>query len=205
MCFEDAIHQMDLMRLVLGNPGLPRSVCSTGGRYSEKDDREIPDILNAVYDYENFTINLHVGEFCQYMIKTSPEIRYSDEFPEWTTNSTKILIQGTEAMMILGRMGGGWQVFGEGGEKIDQMFGRFPLQANLLNYLNCIRSREVPNANIIQGHLSATMLHYANMSHRLGNIRLEIDRETEMIKDNPKANGLASGWYREGFELPEIT
>jgi len=205
MCMEDAIHQMDLMRFVLGNPGLPRSVCSSGGRYSVEDDRKIPDVLNVVYDYENFTINLHVGEFCQYMLKTSPEIRYSDEFPDWTTNSTKIIIQGTEAMMILGRMGGGWQVFGKDGEKIDQMYGRFPLQANLLNYLDCIRTRQVPNANIIQGHLSATMLHYANMSHRLGNLRLEIDRETEFVKDNREANDLATGWYRDGFELPEIT
>jgi len=205
MCMEDAIHQFDLMRFVLGNPGLPRSVCSSGGRYSNQDQREIPDVLNVIYDFEDFTINFQAGEFCQYLIKTAPEIRYSDQFPDWTTNSTKIIIQGTEAMMILGRMGGGWQIFGNDGEKIDQLAGRFPLQDNLLNYLSCIRSRDVPNANIVQGHLSSTMLHYANMSFRLGNRQLKIDQESEFIKDNPEANELAKGYYREGFELPEIT
>jgi predicted dehydrogenase len=205
MCMEDAIHQMDLMRFVLGNPGLPRSVCSVGGRFALMDDRKVPDVLNVVYDYENFAINLQVGEFSQYLIKTSPEIRYSDEFPDWTTNSSKIIIQGTDAMMILGRMGGGWQVFGDEGKMVDQMPGRFPLQDNLRNYLSCIRSREVPNANIVQGHLSATMLHYANMSNRLNNVQLEIDPETELVKNHPEANEMAMGKYRDGFTLPEIS
>jgi predicted dehydrogenase len=205
MCMEDAIHQMDLTRFVLGNPGLPKSVCSVGGRYALDDARKIPDVMNVVYDFENFTMNLQIGEFCQYLIKTSPEIRYSDEFPDWTTNSTKVLIQGTDAMMILGRMGGGWQIFGKEGELIDQLPGRFPLQDNLRNYLDCIRSRAVPNANIVQGHLSATMLHYANMSNRLNNVQLEIDPETEFIKNHPEANILAKGEYRDGFALPDIS
>ncbi|MBR9998351.1 MAG: Gfo/Idh/MocA family oxidoreductase [Cyclobacteriaceae bacterium] len=204
MCMEDGIHQMDLMRYVMGNPGVPRSVSTVGGRFSVDDRREIPDVLNVVYDFRDYTINFQAGEFCRYMIKTSPEIRYSDQFPDWTTNSSKVIIQGTEAMMILGRMGGGWQIYGNEGEMIEQIPGRFPLQDNLRNYLDCIRSRNVPNANIVQGHLSSSMLHYANLSLRLGNHRLEIDPETEFIKNNPEANRIATGHYREGFQLPEI-
>jgi len=205
MCMEDAIHQMDLTRFVLGNPGLPRSVCSAGGRYALEDERKIPDVMNVVYDFDDFTMNLQIGEFCQYLVKTSPEIRYSDAFPDWTTHSAKVIIQGIDAMMILGRMGGGWQVFGKEGELIDQLPGRFPLQDNLRNYLSCIRSREVPNANSVQGHLSATMLHYANMSNRLRNVQLEIDQETELIKNNQDANELAMGNYRDGYKLPDIS
>ena len=108
-------------------------------------------------------------------------------------------------MMILGRMGGGWQVIGKDGKLIDQMYGRFPLQDNLKNYLDCIRSREKPNADIVQGHLSSSMIHLANMSHRLGNKQLNIDSETEFIKNMPEANKLAHGQYREGFQLPEIS
>jgi hypothetical protein len=80
-----------------------------------------------------------------------------------------VIIQGTDAMMMLGRMGGGWQIYANEGEMIEQMPGRFPLQDNLRNYVDCIRSRNVPNANIVHGHLSSTMLHYANLSLRLGN------------------------------------
>jgi hypothetical protein len=84
------------------------------------------------------------------------------------------------------------------------MYGRFPLNDNQRNYLDCIRSRQVPNANILHGHLSSAMLHYANMSIRLGNKRLEIDQESEFVKNDPDANELAQGQYRGGFELPEI-
>jgi hypothetical protein len=101
-------------------------------------------------------------------------------------------------------MGGGWQVFANEGELIEKMPGRFPLKDNLQNYVNCIRSRNVPNANIVHGHLSSTMLHYANMSLRLGNQLLEIDQDTELIRNNPEANRMATGQYREGFQLPEI-
>lgn len=204
MCMEDTIHQMDLTRFVLGNPGLPKSVSSTGGRYSINDQREIPDILNTIFEFDDFSMNLQIGEFNRYLIKTSTEIRLSDEFPDWTTNGTKVIIYGTEAMMILGRMGGGWQVVGNDGKIIDQLPGRFPLQDNLRNYLDCIRSRNVPNANIVQGHLSSAMIHYANMSHRLGNRQIEIDPESEFITNIPEAVSLEQGNYREGFRLPDI-
>ncbi len=204
MCMEDGIHQMDLARFVLGNPGLPKSVTSIGGRKSVDDRREIPDVLNVVYEFDDYTLNFQAGEFCQYMDKTSPGIRYSDQFPEWLNNSTKVIIQGTEAMMILGRMGGGWQIVSNDGEIIDQMYGRFPLKDNLLNYLDCVRSRGVPNAHIVHGHLSSSMLHLANMSHRLGNQQLLIDPESEMVSNHTEANEIAEGNYRDGFKLPEV-
>jgi len=33
---------------------------------------------------------------------------------------------------------------------------------------------------------------------------LEVDRENERFKDNPEANKLAHGYYREPFALPEL-
>ncbi|HLF34963.1 MAG TPA: Gfo/Idh/MocA family oxidoreductase [Cyclobacteriaceae bacterium] len=201
---EDAVHQMDLARYVLGNPGLPKSVTAIGGRQMMNDNREIPDNLNVIYEYDDFTMNLLAGEFCQYLIKASPEIRYGDLFPDWMTNSDKIFIYGSEAMMILGRMGAGWQVIGKDGKVVDQMYGRFPLNDNQRNYLDCIRSRQVPNANILHGHLSSAMLHYANMSIRLGNKRLMIDQQSEFVQNDPDANKIVRGNYREGFELPVI-
>jgi hypothetical protein len=48
------------------------------------------------------------------------------------------------------------------------------------------------------------MLHYANISLKLGNKQLEIDVENESVKNNQKANELARNNYRKGFELNEI-
>jgi predicted dehydrogenase len=202
--FEDTIHQLDLMRFVLGDPGVPKTVTSSGGRLSLDDKRQTPDMISVLYNFGDFTVNLMGGDFTPYLYKAPPEIRFGDEFPNWLNNGDKVIIYGTEAMMILARMGGGWQVYGKDGQIIRQMPGRFPLQDNLQNYLDCIRSRQIPNANIVQGHLSSAMLHYANISLKLGNKQLEIDGENESIKNDIKANELARGQYRKGFEIANI-
>lgn len=200
-CFEDTIHQFDLMRFVLGDPGFPLSVTSGGGRLALEDGRQVPDIMSVLYNFGNYSVNILGGDFTPYMYKASTEIRHGDQFPDWSNNGDKIVIYGTEAMMTLGRMGGGWQVTGRNGEIITQMYGRFPLTDNLQNYIDCIRSRELPNANIIQGHLSSSLLHYANISLRLGNKQLVINTENEAVIGNTAANELAGGKYRQGFEL----
>ena len=48
-------------------------------------------------------------------------------------------------------------------------------------------ARELPNADIEKGHRSCLMIHYANISYRLGGQKLAIDPKTEQIKDNPEA------------------
>jgi predicted dehydrogenase len=197
------IHQLDLARLVLDNPGFPRSVYCAGGRYVFDDEREIPDYQAATFDYGDFLLTIHAGEFTPYMVKTSPEIRYGGGFPEWKQNSTKIVIYGTERMMYVGRMGGGWQVLEMDGKIVAQQEGLFPLKVHMGNYIDCIRDRKQPNGNIVEGHRSATLIHLANLSHRVGNRQLDFSGEYEVILNSKEARELAMGHYRKGFGLPE--
>jgi predicted dehydrogenase len=197
------IHQLDLARLVLDDPGFPKSVYCAGGRYVFDDNRDIPDYQAATFDYGNFVLTIHAGEFTPYMVKTSPEIRYGGGFPEWKQNSTKIVIYGTERMMYVGRMGGGWQVYDRDGKIVAQETGLFPLEVHMGNYIDCIRGRKLPNGNIVEGHRSSTLIHLANFSHRSGNRQLDFSGEHEAILNNVNARELAQGSYRKGFELPE--
>ncbi|NJK94156.1 MAG: hypothetical protein HC905_03750 [Bacteroidales bacterium] len=48
-----AIHQLDLARFVIGDPGFPKSVYCAGGRYLFDDEREVPDYQKQ---YSNTTI-----------------------------------------------------------------------------------------------------------------------------------------------------
>jgi predicted dehydrogenase len=197
------IHQVDLARLVLDNPGFPKSVYCAGGRYVYDDQREIPDYQMATFDYGDFVFTIQAGEFTPYMAKTSPEIRFGDEFPEWKQNSTKIIIYGTERMMYVGRMGGGWQVYDKDGKIVAQETGIFPLKVHMGNYIDCIRDRKQPNGNIVEGHKSSTLIHLANLSHRAGNKQLNFSPEHEVILNDQNARKLALGTYRKGFEIPE--
>lgn len=197
------IHQLDMTRLVLDNPGFPKSVYCTGGRYFFDDGRDIPDYQMATLDYGNYVMTLETGECAPYMAKTSNEIRFGEDFPEWKQNASRVLIQGTKRMMYLGRMGGGWQVFDKNGEIVAQETGFYPLDAHISNFIDSVRNRKKPNADIVEGHKSSVLVHLANMSHRLGNKQLIFDPETETIVNDNEANSMLTREYRKGFELPE--
>ncbi len=200
---EGIIHQLDLTRLVLGDPGFPKSVYCTGGRYCYDDNREIPDYQNVTFDFGDFVMHLEAGEFTDYMAKSEPKVRFGPDFPEWKQNATRIQILGTEQMMYVGRMGGGWQVFDKDGQLVAQQTGLYPLEPHLRNFISCIRSREQPNGNIIQGHNSAVLIHLANLSYRTGKSQLLFSPEYEAVTGNKEATGLSKGHYRKGFEMPE--
>jgi predicted dehydrogenase len=199
---NECIHQLDMTRIILGDPGMPKSAISYGGRTLFDDHRDIPDFQTTIFDYEKFQINLRAGEFSPYMQKVPTDVRHSDtQFPEWKNLSTKVVIYGTKGMMVVGRMGGGWQVFGDDGKLVAEETGLFPLQDHIRNFLDCVRTGEAPNGNIRQAHLSSALLHYANMSYRLGSDKLIIDRETESVTNVEAARMMEKGTYRPGFEI----
>ena len=197
------IHQVDMARLALDNPGFPKSVYCTGGRYFFNDNRDVPDYQMATLDFGNFVMTLEAGECAPYMSKTSPEIRFGNDFPDWSQNATDILIMGTKRMMHLGVMGGGWQVFEKDGQIVAQQPGYFPLELHLQNFFDCVRSRNHPNGNIIEGHRSASLVHLANMSYRSGRKQLDFSPEHEAVVNNPDAQKLIGREYRKGFEIPK--
>jgi predicted dehydrogenase len=196
-----SIHQLDMARLILGNPDLPKSVYCAGGRYLFKDNRDVPDYQMATFDYGNYVLTLETGEFTPYFQKEGLDVRLGPNYPKWMQNSTRIDIYGTKRMMYVGRMGGGWQVFDKDEKLVAQDKGLFPLKAHILNYIDCIRTRKQPNGNIVEGHKSSVHIHLANLAYRAGNKQLLFSPEYEAILNDSKAASLAQLTYRKGFEI----
>ena len=197
----DASHVMDLARMVLGDPDHPKSVYCAGGRYLHDDERDVPDIQNITYDYGNYTMSCISSQFGNYMSKTKGEIRYGNKFPDWKLNATRIEIYGTEGMMYLGRHGGGWQVLSNNSEVLAEEFGMFPDIEHQQNFIDSIRTRKTPNGNVEQGHLSASLVHLANLAYRSGDVQLLFDKEREVFTNSSKANELSKVIYRSEFEF----
>ena len=197
----DASHVIDLARMALGDPELPQAVFCAGGRVIFDDKRDIPDNQTVVFDMGKYPISLEASQYGSYMYKTPQEVRYSKKFPEWRNNATRIEIYGTKGLMLLGRHGGGWQVFGKEWELLEQAAGYFPDDAHHRNFIECIRSRKTPNAPVEQGVLSANMVNLANLSYRSGKKLLKIDAATGAITENDDAAQLDKRSYREGFKL----
>lgn len=206
---NDASHQIDLARWLLG-VDLPTTVYSTGGRYATDPATlvaETPDTQIALYDFDRLLVSFELTLFGNYMLKTDQYVRDNDLFPYWMQNATRIEIFGTNGLMVVGRHGGGWQVFIRPKDRqpvvADQMYGRFPDPEHKENFVQAVRTRQTPSADVEQGHLSCLMIHYANISYRLGGEKLTIDRQTQQIVDHPRAMELFRRTYRAPWVLPE--
>jgi len=206
---NDASHQIDLARWLLGLT-YPKTVYSTGGRFASNPEElvaETPDTQIALYDFDRLLVSFELTLFGNYMLKTDSVVRQSDMFPYWMQNATRIEIFGTEGLMIVGRHGGGWQVFTRPKDRKPvvkaQMYGRFPDIEHKENFIQCIRTRQLPNADVLEGHRSALWIHYANISYRLGGVKLAIDPQSEQIADNPEAMKLFRRTYREPYVIPD--
>ena len=200
---DDASHQIDLTRMVLGDPGHPRSVLCTGGNYAFQSKREVPEFQCITYDYGDFSMTCESGNATPYLRKFPSEVRYGDKWPHWPTSATRVEIYGTKAMMYLGRHGCGWQVVVEGGRVIDQDKGYFPDKWHQPNFIDCIRSRQAPNAEIAKVHPSACLVHLANISYRVGQKQLFFDPVHERFTNNSSANALLKPAYRKGYRIPD--
>jgi hypothetical protein len=68
------------------------------------------------------------------------------------------------------------------------------------NFLDCVKSRKRPIADVEEGHLTVAMCHLGNMATKLGRtLRWDVEKE-EVIGDS-EANRLLSISYRKPWTL----
>jgi len=75
---------------------------------------------------------------------------------------------------------------------------------HMQNWLDCIRTREKPVADVEIGHRSITVSHLLNITRRIGR-PLEWDPAKEQFVGDDEANKLVERPRRKGYELPELT
>jgi predicted dehydrogenase len=200
---DDASHQLDLTRMVLGDPPHPKSVLCVGGNYAYQSQREVPEFQCITYNYGDFSMTCESGNSTNYMQKFSGEVRYGDKWPHWPTAATRVEIYGTNALMYLGRHGCGWQVVTTDGQIVAQDKGHFPDKWHQPNFIESLRTRQQPNADIEQAHHSACLVHLANTSYRVGKQQLMFDGTTERFTNSEAANSLLKPAYRDNYRIPD--
>jgi len=203
---NDSIHQYDLARWLCG-VDYPKSAYSVGGRWAEDGVFDTPDTQLAVYEFDKLVMTFEMTLYTPYMILADQELRDSDMFPHWPQNSSRIEIFGTEGLMVVGRHGMGWQGFGRPYQRkpvvVDQMYGRWSDEPHRDDFCSCVRSRRRPNADIQEGHLSTLLPQYANISYRLGGVKLLVDPQTETFTNSAEANALLKREYRKPWVVPD--
>lgn len=199
----DAVHQLDLARFLIDDIPYPKSVSHVGAVYGLRDGRETPDTQLALFEYDRLTLMMEATLWTPYMKKTPMGVRESDKFPNWPFSSTKVEVLGTKGFMYFGRHGGGWQAYDSSGELVRSEYGRQADREHQDNFIDCVRTRKRPNADVEIGHRSVLLCHLANISYRVGNQKLEFDPESESFTNSDRANKLLKRQYRKPWVVPE--
>jgi predicted dehydrogenase len=74
---------------------------------------------------------------------------------------------------------------------------------HLANWLECIKTRETPNADVEIGHRSISVCHLVNITREAGR-KLIWDPQTEQFENDDEANNLLERPRRKGYELPVV-
>ena len=172
----------------------PRSVVATGGKFGFPDHAsETPDTMQAVYDFGDFSVlweqSLGTGR--------GPYDR-----------DHGVAFIGNLGTVVIDR--GKWEVLPEveGGKYLTEAIptqrgdGQ-DLDRHTLNFLECIRSRQVPNCPVEVGRNVALNAQLGNIAYRTGR-KVFWDDEKGMIANDPKADELARAHYRSPWRLPAI-
>lgn len=164
---------------------LPTRVSSQSGIYWLDDAKEVPDTQTVTYDYGDFMLLWELQSFNPY------------HAPEGTQAGTGFY--GSEGTLVVD--GRGWRVFPKGGgEGPSAPSSQY---AHEKNFLDSMRTRERPHADIEIGRLSTTLTHLGNISHHLKR-DVKFDPHNENFGSDKEANARLSKRYRKGYDLPRV-
>ncbi len=203
-------HDIDIVHWLLNSPG-PRVAASVGGRWSLPDNGETPDTQEAIFQYDPKLI-------LQWSMREGGVGRGQGQGLEFF---------GTKGSMTLSR--GGFQVYPDpkqppenlipqimghpvGGPKttpakpvpwiepVKEAATNNLFAAHARNFLDCIKSRQRPNADVEDGHRTVTACHLANISLRLGGRSIRWDARREQIVDDHEASTYLERPYRKPWD-----
>ncbi len=189
------VHFLDAIRWCTGELA-PSAVCTVGGQYAVDDDRTIPDTLQANFEFASGRLAI----FGQYETSGNKPFPYGE-----------IEMRGTKGTVYVD--GRGYHVVPERGGQFQDRTPRMDpeeVQAtgdnrNLTalharNFLDCMKTREKPNADVEIGHRSTSFSLMSNISLKVGK-RLLWDAEKERFTNSDEANELLHYEYRKPWTL----
>lgn len=202
-------HDLDFVYLLMKVKG-PTSVYSVGGRYALEDDGETPDLQDALYEYPGFTVvvSLREGSLGR-------------------RHGSGVELFGTKGSLVVSR--GGFEVFPDmriapergippwskpaghpqpadikpepwtEARKAGVMTEE-PMDRHVRNFLDCVKTRQRPVADVEEGHQVSVACHLANISLRLGGRKIRWDPEKEEIVGDREAAAHLVRPYRKPWD-----
>lgn len=186
---NDGVHDIDVACWGLGVTTHPSTVACLGGKYFFDDDQQFPDTQYAVFEYP---MEGSAGRKKQLIFEQRIWSPYVQEGYE-----NGAAFYGTKGMLVIGHSVG-WKLYGEKNKLLAERTSGVSLEAHHDNFFDCVRGEKKElNAPVLAGHLSATLVHLANIAARVGRV-LQFDPARETISNDAEASGLVRRQYRVG-------
>ena len=172
---------------------LPTRVSGNSGIFWLDDAKEVPDTQVLTYQYPDFLFTWELRSFARH--------RPPDHFNEG------VGFIGTEGSLMSHGEGhsASWSVTWKDGSAgpSTQPEPRSEDGRHEENFIQCIKSRQTPNADIELGRLSTTMCHLGNIVTHLKR-EVTFDPRTETFGHDKEANALLTRKHREPYGLPKV-
>jgi predicted dehydrogenase len=187
---NQGVHKLDLAAWAIARLKglencLPARVSATGGIYWLDDAKEVPDTEIVNYDYGDLMLTWELHSF------------QSFHLPEGSTSG--VAFYGPEAYLVIHNRG--WEVTYKNREKGPS--GTESGGSHEADFLECIRSRKQPNADVEIGRRSTTLCHLGNIAYRLRR-EIRFDPKTETFGHDKDANAYLTKQYRKEYPLPSV-
>ena len=201
---NNGVHFLDAIRWMTGDEA-PSRICAMGGRFAVDDDRIIPDTMEVTYETPAGRLVI----FGQYEACGNPAMAQ----PGWCelrgTQGTAYVSEST--VQIIPEKGGQFQdhkprlqaqeLKASGVATDKRGNANLSLTAqHARNFLDCMRSRELPNCDIEVGHRSSSYALLANIALETRKC-LEWDAQAERFTNCNEANNLLHYEYRKPWSL----
>jgi predicted dehydrogenase len=155
---ENMAHQIAWIMTALDLPE-PSAACMSGGVFSEKDGREVPDTIAVTLEYPTDIVVTWQSTFNNSRYGLGERLLGSDGTIEHIAGATD-MVSGKSDETIRYYPEKVNRPHGEG------LTGQTPNQDHMANWIDCVRTRKTPNAPVEIGYRSALAAHMANLSYR---------------------------------------
>lgn len=158
------IHPLDGCRMAARQNRLPRNAISLGGRFAYTDDGQTPNSQLVLYDYDPVPIIFEV--------RGLPKDKSLLAGP-WNKNykETMDTYCGVRIAVVL-HCENGYVAHNQAFDNDGKLIRKFPPNGptEQANFIQAVRSRKVSDlvGDVEDGHLSAALIHMANISYRVG-------------------------------------
>jgi predicted dehydrogenase len=202
-------HDVDVIHWAMQVKG-PLAVCSSGGRLALQDDNgETPDTQDALFEYPGgFTavwshreasVGAVSGRGMQFF---GTKGGLSIDRGGYEVTPDMHTVPQNQIPKIMGHPVGGptyrpdlkpepWT------QPIKARASNELFSSHVRNFIDCVKSRQAPLADVEDGHRTVTACHLANISLRLGR-KIRWDAEKEQIVGDPEA----ASWLERPYRSP---